>query len=155
METYALAPLFIESVRKNLPSVMVEFDDILSKCIPSESLAKLLGNDADLLKSIGCSSKTDSKIWRSLILPKYLTKQARGIFYDIVGDSSHRPTLFGQRCSWLDTSIKSKATDELEAYREVREKVQNVAKSTDTGGEDMWEHIANAHLDTLDSEYSS
>jgi hypothetical protein len=63
--------------------------------------------------------------------------------------------LFGQRCSWLDTSIKSKATDELEAYREVREKVQNVAKSTDTGGEDMWEHIANAHLDTLDSEYSS
>ena len=155
METYALAPLFIESVRKNLPSVMLEFDDILSKCIASESLAKLLDNDADLLKSIGCSSKSDSKIWRSLVLPKYLTKKARGIFYDIVGDNTHRPTLFGQRCSWLDTSIKSKATDELEAHREVREKVQKVVQSSDTGGEDMWEHIANAHLDGFDSEYSA
>ncbi len=155
METYALAPLFIESVRKNLPATMVEFHDILSKCEPAESLAKLVGSDATLLKSIGCSSKSDSRIWRSLVLPTYLTKKVRGIFYEIVGDSSHRPTLFGQRCSWLDMTIKSKATEELEAQKEVREKVQKVAQSADVADDDMWEHIANAHLDTLDSEYSA
>ena len=155
MDSYALAPLFIESVRKNLPATMVEFNDILSKCQPADSTPKLLADDAKLLKSIGCSSKSESRIWRSLILPKYLTKNVRGIFYDIVGDSSHRPTLFGQRCSWLDTSIESKATAELEAKKEVRQKVQKVAQSSDVADDDMWEHIANAHLDTLDSEYSA
>ena len=110
---------------------------------------------ATLLKSIACSSKSESRIWRSLVLPTYLTKKVRGIFYEIVGDSSHRPTLFGQRCSWLDMTIKSKATEELEAQKEVRAKVQKVAQSADVADDDMWEHIANAHLDTLDSEYSA
>lgn len=155
METYALAPLFIESVRKNLPTVMSDFEDILSKCHPAKSMPKLLSPDANLLKSIGCSSKSESKIWRTLVLPKYLTNEVRGIFYEIVGDSPHRPTLFGQRCSWLDTSIKGRATGELEAQKVVREKVQKVAQSADIDDDGMWEHIANAHLDTLDSEYSA
>jgi hypothetical protein len=156
MDTYALAPLFIEATRKNLVATMVDFHDILSKSIPAESNTRLVGNEADLLKSIGCSSKTDSLIWRSLVLPKYLRQGVRGVFYDIVGDSPHRPTLFGSRCSWLDDTIESTATEALEAKREVREKVQQLAQSAvESNDEDFWENLANAHLDTLDDEYSA
>lgn len=157
MDTYALAPLFIEAVRKHLPATLVDFDDILSKADPAEAICRLVGNDADLLKSIGCSTKKESQIWRSLILPNYLNKSAvRGMFYEIVGDSPHRPTLFGSRCSWLDESIESKATDALEAKRDVRVKVQKLAQTAvESTDEDFWEQIANAHLDTLDDEYSA
>jgi len=157
MDTYALAPLFIEAVRKHLPATLVDFDDILSKADPAEAICRLVGNDADLLKSIGCSTKKESQIWRSLILPNYLNKNAvRGMFYEIVGDSPHRPTLFGSRCSWLDESIESKATDALEAKRDVRVKVQKLAQTAvESTDEDFWEQIANAHLDTLDDEYSA
>ena len=80
----------------------------------------------------------------------------RGVFYDIVGDSPHRPTLFGSRCSWLDDTIKSTATEALEAKREVREKVQQLAQSAvESTDEDFWETLANAHLDTLDDDYSA
>ncbi len=157
MDTYALAPLFIEAVRKHLPATLVDFDDILSKADPAEAICRLVGNDADLLKSIGCSTKKQSQIWRSLILPNYLNKSAvRGMFYEIVGDSPHRPTLFGSRCSWLDENIESKATDALEAKRDVRVKVQKLAQTAvESTDEDFWEQIANAHLDTLDDEYSA
>lgn len=157
MDTYALAPLFIEAVRKHLPATLVDFDDILSKADPAQSMSRLVGNDAELLKSIGCSTKKQSQIWRSLILPNYLNKDSRlGMFYEIVGDSPHRPTLFGSRCSWLDESVESKATEALEAKRDVRVKVQKLAQTAvESTDEDFWEQIANAHLDTLDDEYSA
>lgn len=157
MDTYALAPLFIEAVRKHLPATMVDFDDILSKSDPAEAISRLVGEDSDLLKSIGCSTKKQSQIWRSLLLPNYLNKDSqRGMFYDIVGESPHRPTLFGSRCSWLDSAISTKATDALEAKRDVRVKVQKLASTAvESNDEDFWEQIANAHLDTLDGDYSA
>ena len=78
------------------------------------------------------------------------------MFYEIVGDSPHRPTLFGSRCSWLDEGVESKATEALEAKRDVRVKVQKLAQTAvESTDEDFWEQIANAHLDTLDDEYSA
>jgi len=156
MDTYALAPLFIESCRSSLSTTMSDFSDILVDCEKPVSSMKLTGTDAALLKSIGCSTKSESLIWRSLVLPKYLHSGVRGAFYDIVGDSPHRPTLFGSRCAWMDGTTESASTDALEAKREVRKKVQKLAQTAvESSDDDFWEQIANAHLDTLDTDYSA
>ena len=153
MDTYALAPLFIEAVRKQLNNTMIEFSDILSKSEPPIYKSPLVNGDSNLLKSIGCSSRSDSLIWRALILPSYLVNSTHGVFYEIVGDTPHRPTLFGSRCSWLDSDIQSHATEALEAKRDVRKKVQDLAQTAlESDDEDLWEHIANAHLDGLDED---
>jgi len=156
MDNYALAPLFIEAVRKNLNNTMADFNDILEDALPAIMKSTLRDGDADLLKQAGCLTKADSLVWRSLILPSYLTDTSKGVLYDIVGDSPHKPTLFGSRCSWLNLNVKAVATDALKAKNKVRKKVQTIAQtSLESDDSDLWEQIANAHLDTLDPDYSA
>ena len=159
MDAYALAPLFIEAVRKELPDLMKEFSDILVDADAPLTRTTLRKGDADILRSIGCPNKSASLVWRSLILPSYIHDQgSSGVLAEIVGDA-HHDMMFGSRCAWLDADARAVATERLEKKRDVREQVQKVIQQTqiEDGDDDLWEKIAEAHLNAADEEvgYSS
>ena len=149
METHALTPLFVETARKKIPEVMIEFDDVLATS--NKPNARIIPDKQDpkILRSAGCKIKAEASVWSALLLPHYLRKgREGGMFYDILGDTNIRDDLFSSRCSWLDkpSSQSTTATAKLETKREVREKVKTAIKTADQADDDMWEHLANAHL---------
>ena len=105
MDDYALSPLFVEAAAANLGDLVHEFADILTEAEPAEHLFPLKAKDQSLLRSIGCPSKEDSKVWRSLFLPSYMRPAGRNtLLWDIVGkDSKHRDALF-RGDAWFNES---------------------------------------------------
>ena len=152
METYALAPLFIEAARGKLVDTASEFSDIISSSKITKPTRRLEAKESAILKSLGCSSKSESLIFRSLFLPTYLRPINRdSLLWKIVGDS-HRD-LFFSGTAWFDESLKSDATDKLQQRRDVEEAVKKaVRENDDPNDQDLWEHIAEAHLNSLESE---
>ena len=154
METYALAPLFVEAARNNLPTVLDEFRTVIESCIQPERSRRLDRGEADLLKSVGCKTKNDSMVYRSLLLGSYLHNTGRdGVLFNIVGDTPARDSLFSRIPSWLDATIKGKATQTLAKKREAAEKVKEATRIAAVGdnSDDLWNALADAHLFDDDS----
>jgi hypothetical protein len=149
LETYALAPLFVESARNNLQTVIDEFQPVIDGCIPPKRSRRLDRGEKELLQTLGCGSKTGSLIYRSLFLGTYLNHTGRnGVLFDIVGDVPARDALFSRTPAWLDTTLKSTATETLGKKREAREKVKEATKIAAVGenADDLWNALADAHL---------
>ncbi len=151
MDDYALAPLFVEAASNNLSTLTQEFSDVISKAEPAISAFALKGQDTGLLRSIGCMSKDQAKVWRSLFLPSYLRPTGKGnLLWDIVGkDSKHRPALF-KGDAWF--SAKHSATAALEKRREVKEAIKTASQSAELEDDDLWEAMMEAQLNRLDEE---
>lgn len=151
LDTYALAPLFVEAVRTSIADVMAEFSDILAATSAPATRTNLRSGDTGILRAIGCSSKSDALVWSALVLPSYLHDHTPdGVLAEVVGEK-HIDLFFGSRCSWLDTSTSSKATEALERRRETHEKVKEAARTQiEAEDDDLWEKIAEAHLNAMD-----
>lgn len=156
METHALAPLFVEAVSRSLPTIMEDFQDVISSSTKPQARIEVNKGDPALLKSIGCTTKSEAPIWSALVLPSYLRSGREStMFHEVIGDTNFREELFGTRCAWIGSSGES-ATTRLQKKREVREKVKEAVRtfSMDSGDEDAWESLANAHLDGLSDDES-
>lgn len=151
MDDYALSPLFVEAAAANLETLAVEYADVLGLAEPPEHLFPLKAKDQSLLRSIGCPSKEDSKVWRSLFLPSYMRPAGRGtLLWDIVGkDSKHRDGLFAGDAWFNATSV---ATSALTKRREVKEAIKTASQSATLGNDDLWEAMMDAHLAGLEDE---
>ena len=148
MESYALSPLFVESVRRELPDLVETYSDVLSRADPPESVRKLDRGEGRILKELGCDSKTASLVWRSLFLPTYFRPSNDGTTLStIVGKGEQHDLLFSGH-SWLDENIEDSATEELEEQREVRRRVRNATLiMEDSDDSDVWELLAESHWD--------
>ena len=158
METHALAPLFVESVRRNVHQIMLDFSDIIAQSVKPVGRIKPNKQDPALLKSIGCLSKAQAPIYSALVLPTYLQSGNEStMFYDIIGETKFRTDLFSHRCSWLKRTKDNSATKKLAKKEEVREKVKEAMRTFSVDGEDndAWEALANAHLESISNEESS
>ena len=150
MDSHALSPLFIESVRRNLKNCIEEFDDIIRRCKRPSKVRKLEHGENSILKNLGCLTKEESHVWRSLFLPTYFRKQNIGSTLSrIVGDGKQHDLIFSGK-SWLDSSLEDKATAKLETKREVKTKVQESSKTFgEKDSADIWEAIAESHLESI------
>ena len=154
METYALAPLFVEAARNNLPTILDEFRPVIEACIQPERSRRLDRGEADLLKGLGCKNKKDSMVYRSLLLGSYLHNTGRdGVLFNIVGDVPSRDSLFARVPAWLNSTIEGKATQTLAKKREAAEKVKEATRIAAVGdnADDLWNALAEAHLFDDDS----
>ena len=149
MESYALSPLFVESVRDKLPSIISDYQDVLSRCTKPKKNRKLDHGENIILKSLGCKTKHDSLIWRSLFLPSYFRKANRKntLLANIIGSSPQGDLLF-TGTAWLDRKIEQEATKKLEVRKEVREKVKKATMDESTMLEDdeIWDSLAEEHF---------
>tara|TARA_R110002050_G_scaffold7274_2_gene28422 strand:+ start:27686 stop:29683 length:1998 start_codon:yes stop_codon:yes gene_type:complete len=156
MDSHALSPLFIESVRRNLENSIEEFDDIIRRCERPKRVRKLEHGENAILKNMGCKTKEESLVWRSLFLPTYFRKQNIGsTLSKIVGKGKQHDLIFSGK-SWLDSSLEDKATVKLETKREVKTKVQESSKLFgEKDSADIWEAIAEDHLEPIWDDVNS
>ena len=151
METYALSPLFVEHARDSLVELIGEFSDVLGRSKKPSAGRSLVSGEAAILKSLGCATKDESSIFRSLFLPQYLRQKNSGrTLWEIIGANTQRKMLFSGR-AWLDSSIESGAIGNLEALGEVREKVRQAI--TSEHDDQSWEALAEVHLDEFDESH--
>jgi len=154
METYALAPLFVEAARNNLPTILDEFRGVIDSCIAPERCRRLDRGERELLQRLGCSSKTASMTYRSLLLGSYLHNTGRdGVLFNIVGDVPSRDSLFARVPAWLNEEIEGRATQTLAKKRKAAEKVKEATRIAAVGdnADDLWNALAEAHLFDDDS----
>ena len=152
LDTYALTPLFIESVRDNLPAVISDFNDVLSSADSPISIRSLSKTEGAMLRSIGCRTKDESKVWRSLFLPTYFRPIARktSLLWKVTGDSEHRPQMFSGK-AWFDNTWESTATEKLASKREVREEMKTtMLKTADVDNDSLWESLMESHLEDVE-----
>jgi len=150
MDDYALAPLFVEAARNKLPEIITEYDDILQQAVKAKILHPIKGSDKDNLKSIGCISKEQSAIWRSLFLPSYLRPQGKNTLIDeVIGDSKHKKNLFSGSAWFSGENI---ATDKLSKRREVIENIKTSSKEIAPEDDELWEAMLNAQIDDMEDE---
>ena len=150
MDAYALAPLFVEAARREIHNTLVEYDDVISATVKPEFSRRLAAGEADLLKGLGCATKDESLILRSLLLPNYLRAGMRGLLWEVLADSKHRSSMFTGR-AWLeDLGTGDTATERLEKKREVKEKVKKSTLSVSVEDDDVWESMLDAHLEDLE-----
>ena len=153
MEQHAMSPLFVEAVRDNLPTLVQEFSDVLGRCETPEYTRKLDRGEQKILQDLGCKTRLQSSIWRSLFLPHYFRQiHSESMLSGIIGDGSHRDILFNGK-AWLNADLEDTATQELEARREVREKVKEATldETKFSSDEDLWDLIEQSHFgDGLD-----
>ena len=150
METYALAPLFVEAARGQLADVAHEFSDILTTATKPDSTRRLERGESEVLKSLGCVTKDESLVFRSLFLPSYMRPTNKNsLLWRIVG-AGYRDLFFSGK-AWFDESIATDATTRLQKRRDVEAAVREAVKEKDDPSEsdDLWEHIAEAHIDSL------
>lgn len=151
LDTYALTPLFIEAIQKNLRNVITEFSDVLQTSSRANTIRSLTKNEGKVLRSIGCKSKEESEIWRSLFLPNYFRTATKGnLLWKIVGTSEHRDRLFSG-LAWFDDSWESTATEKLEAKREMRAEMKaTTMKTADVDNDTLWDALMESHLEDLE-----
>ena len=148
MEQNAMSPLFVEAVREELPNLVEDFSDVLGRCAVPEYTRKLERGEQKILKDLGCKTRSESKIWRSILLPYYFRPVNKGtMLSDVIGSSEHRDQLFAGD-AWLDQDLEVTATKELEAKREVREKIQKATldETRLSEDEDLWDLIEQSHF---------
>ena len=151
LDMYALTPLFIEKVQQELPDILVDFADVISAVDEPEEYHRLGRKDADSLRALGCSSKKDSIVWRSLLLPQYVSQGSRGnILWDILGDSPARKLLFGTRTAWLGAIKTSAATETFDSKKRIADELKRISHIADSDDDDAWEAILDSHLADLD-----
>jgi len=143
---YALAPLFIEGVRRALPNLMEDFDDILARCDPPNTGRNLAYGEAKILKSLGCSNKDQSRVMRALVLPNYLRPtNTDTMLWDAMKDAKFRDLCFSGK-SWLDDGLTDDATEALASRREIESDIQEASRDESLSIDaDLWENIAEAH----------
>ncbi len=145
METYALTPLFIEHARKAIPVILEDFADVIVRADKPAKFRQIDKNEKAILKALGCKSKKDSAVWRSLLLPNYMRKSNRDrMLWDIIGVNRSRDSMFSGT-SWLDQTKKSTATEKLEAQKSVRETIKKVQISEHSN--EGWESLAELYID--------
>jgi len=150
LDTYALTPLFIEAIQKNLQNVITEFSDVLQTSSRATTIRSLTRNEGKALRSIGCKTKEQSEIWRSLFLPNYFRTATKGnLLWKIVGTSEHRDRLFSG-LAWFDDSWESIATEKLEAKREMRAEMRTTMKTADVDNDTLWDALMESHLEDLE-----
>lgn len=146
METHALAPLFVESARRELSSLITSFSDVFSRSDPPQFYRKLERGESKLLKDLGCANKSDSILWRSLFLPMYFKSDQDGsMLWEVIGEGSIRNMLFSGR-AWLDdTQYDSTATEKFVEKKELRQRVRKIMADVESEDE-MWEQIIHDHM---------
>jgi hypothetical protein len=151
LDTYALTPLFIEAVRDNLKDVIADFSDVLGTSERAKSIRALTKNEGKILRSIGCKTKEESEIWRSLFLPNYFRTISKGnLLWKIIGTSDNRDVLYSGQ-AWFDNTWESKATEKLEAKRELREEMRvTTMKTADIDNDSLWDSLMESHLEDLE-----
>jgi len=151
LDTYALTPLFIEAVRDNLRNVITDFSDVLGTSERANAIRALTKNEGKILRSIGCKTKEESEVWRSLFLPNYFRTSTKGnLLWKIVGTSEHRDRLFSGS-AWFDDSWESTATEKLEAKREMRAEMKaTTMKTADVDNDTLWDALMESHLEDLE-----
>ena len=148
MESYSLSPLFVEAVRNELPSIIEEYSDVLSRCSPPTSVRNLNRGEGMWLKNMGCSNKQASMIWRSVFLPTYFQSANKGsLFSRIIGEGEQHDTMFSGE-AWIG-EFENTATQELEKHREIRERVKTASKQHSSSDEaDVWDALFESHLES-------
>ena len=145
MDNQALAPLFVESTRRELSNIITSFNDVLSRSEPPPFFRSLNPGEKKLLRSQGCVTKDESLIWRSLFLPVYFQSQSKdSMLWNIIGDSKIRKILFSGK-AWLDVNIENTATEQHQDKQILRERVKK-AISNDEAESDKWEQIVQDHM---------
>lgn len=148
MDDYALAPLFVEAARNNLPLLVEEYADVLDACEQAQTIFPLRNADSANLRSLGCT-KEQSSVWRSLFIPSYLRPKRRGsLLWEVIGDDSeHRDSLFSGSAWFTGEDV---ATAALTKRREVKEAIKVATQSIGSEDDNMWEAMMDAHLAGLD-----
>ena len=150
MDDYALAPLFVEAARKHLPDIITEYEDILEQTTRADIIHPIKGSDKENLKSIGCLTKEQAEVWRSLFLPAYLRPQGKNTLIDeVIGDSRHRGSFFSGSAWFSGENI---ATDKLSKRREVIENIKTSSKEIAPEDDELWEAMLNAQIDEMEDE---
>ena len=149
MDNYALAPLFVEAARRELPDTLKEFADVLSTTNTPMHTRRLAPGEADMLKRLGCTTKDESLILRSLLLPNYMRPGMRDFLWEVVGDSAHRDSLFTGD-AWLNDDTDDTATATLEKARDVKESMKETTLKVSVEDDDVWESLLDAHLGELE-----
>jgi len=148
LQQHSMAPLFVEAVRDNLSSIVQEFNDVLNRSNAPAHSRKLDRGEQKILKDLGCKTRLESQIWRSLFLPFYFRPiHKESMLSGIIGDNDHRDLLFSGR-AWVDDTIEDTATQELEVNREIREKVKKATldETRLSDGDDLWDLIEQSHF---------
>jgi hypothetical protein len=153
METHSLSTLFVEATRKNIHDTIGQFSDVLGRANAPKHGRKLAHGEGGLLRSLGCPNKKSSKVWRALFLPTYFRPANDGtVLSRIIGEGDQHDTLFSGQ-AWLDNTIESTATKDLETKRELKSKVKKMTTHLGSGDtDDVWEAIAEEHLIWNDGE---
>ena len=147
LDMYALTPLFIEAIADQLPTILHDFEDVLAAIDEPDEYHRLGKKDADELRALGCASKRDSIVWRSLLLPQYLkTGNRNNLLWDILGDCPARKLLYSSRPAWLGSIKSTKATDSFDRKREIQAELKRVSRIADADDDEAWEAILDSHL---------
>jgi len=151
MDSYALAPLFVEACRKMLSSTVTAFADILSSSSAPASVRRISKGEAGVLRSLGCETSDESKVFRSLFLPNYLRPTGKSpLLSMMVGDSTHKTMLFSGTAWFEGVDV---ATEGLEARRTLKETLKESSLvAVDIDDDATWDAFMEAHLDDLDED---
>lgn len=146
-DMYSLTPLFIDAVCKNISNIITDFQDVIRAAEPPSEFHSLSKKDGAALRALGCVSKDESKVMRSLLIPQYCnTKTRRNVLWNILGNTATRKLLYGSTPSWFDGSTKIVATEEFERKKEVAAEIKRMSRLTDADDDDAWEAILQSHL---------
>ena len=151
MDSYALAPLFVEACRKMLVGTVTEFADILSSSSAPASVRRISKGEATVLRGLGCETSDESKVFRSLFLPNYLRPTGKSpLLSMMVGDSVHKSMLFSGTAWFEGVDV---ATEGLESRREVKERLRESSMvAVDIDDDATWDAFMDAHLDDLQED---
>ena len=151
MDSYALAPLFVEACRTMLDETVNDFDDVLSTSNAPAHTRRINKTEATILRGLGCESSDESKVYRSLFLPNYLRPTGKSpLLSMMVGDSVHKGMLFSGTAWFEGVDV---ATEGLEARRDLKETLKESSMAAvDIDDDATWDAFMEAHLDDLDED---
>ncbi len=151
-DMYSLTPLFIDAVAKHLPDIMSDFSDVIRSAESPNEFHSLSKKDAASLRDLGCATKEESKVMRSLIIPAYFNSgRKKNIMWNILGNTQTRKLLFAARPSWLGGKSSTVATADFERKKEVAAEIKRMSRIADADDDDAWEANLESPLADLGS----
>jgi len=152
VEAYALAPLFVKTVRSQLKSTIQEFTDVLSSAQPADSTPRLAPKQKATLLAFGVHEDW-LDVAASILVPRYLTYKGRGsVVYRMLEGMKARQTMFNKMPAWF---TESSAEDEktLERHQALQETLREASvDSTADESDDYWNNLMESHMAEWDNE---
>lgn len=151
VEAYALAPLFIKSVRNELSDTVQEFTDVLSSAQPAEASPSLSPNQKRTLASFGVKEAWEDTA-AAILVPRYMTYKGRSsIVYRMLDGMKNRQSMFNKLPAWFAESTGD--DDSLQRHKALQVTLREA--SVDSAADDSseyWNDLMESHMAEWDEE---